>query len=358
MNKFSVTYYDGKTSRAQQATVVVYENYWQLLLGEGKEIRWEVNQIIPSKTQTKQLVSFSYGVYPFQYIECTDKRLLIAIKNKNSTTNLYNGFNETLHKFPVKSIVLIILLILSISMAMYLYVLPNTAEKFAENVHKSYVKEFGSYVFNIVKNDLEIDSKKSALLQEFANELQFNSEFPIQVYVATSSEINAFALSGGRIVVYTGLLNKLKTPEQLAALLSHEVTHVKERHVIKNLSRNLSSYLFLSILFGDVNGVMSVLMENGHMLTSMNYSRALEQEADKKGVAMLYKNNINPEGMVELFKILKESSNSSQPHFKYISSHPLLDNRIAYVEEIIKANKTHTVYNQELKEPFEVLKNE
>lgn len=359
MKNFPVTYYDGESSKAYKSTLTIYESYWVIhLINEDEKVKWDLGSIISSKNQTKQMMSFSYGKYPFQYIECYDEKLLEEIKDKNKNANLYNKLDDAIHKFPVKSIVSLMFLIVAVSVSMYMYVLPTMAEKFAGSVHKKYVAEFGNYVFTILKHDLDIDAKKSEELQNFSNELTFKTEFDIQTFVVDSPEVNAFALSGGRIVVYSGLLNKIKTKEQLAALLSHEVTHIKERHVLKNLSRNLSGYLFLSVLSGDVNGVMSVLMENGHMLTNLNYSRSLEQEADENGVQTLYKNEVNPEGMIGLFEILKKESGEEESYFKYISSHPMLEQRIDYVETIIANNKDNSTKKPMLKKHFEILKND
>nr|WP_252730267.1 M48 family metallopeptidase [Lacinutrix sp. C3R15] len=236
---------------------------------------------------------------------------------------------------------------------MYFYVIPNVAEKFAQTLHTNYVGEFGNFVFNAIKSELDINEERSEILQEFAGHLELNAEFPLELYVVDSKDVNAFAMSGGKIVVYSGLLDKLTNENQLAALLGHEVSHINNRHVLRNVSRDLSGYIFLSVIFGDINGVTSVFVENAHLFKSMSYSRDLEQEADEGGLELLYENNINPEGMLELFQILKEETKIEDfGGIEYISSHPLVDERIKYTKEQIEAQTSTFVDNKELKNLF------
>ena len=74
----------------------------------------------------------------------------------------------------------------------------------------------------------------------------------------------------------------MKSYDQLVALLGHEVSHVNNRHSIKILTRNLAGYMMISLVFSDLNGIMSVLAENAQQLRSLSYSREFEEEADEQ----------------------------------------------------------------------------
>lgn len=72
----------------------------------------------------------------------------------------------------------------------------------------------------------KIDSGKSALLQEYFNELHLNGNDTVKIYYFKDSIVNAFAVPGAHIVIYEGLLNKMTSYTQLAALFGHEYAHI------------------------------------------------------------------------------------------------------------------------------------
>jgi predicted Zn-dependent protease len=165
---------------------------------------------------------------------------------------------------------------------------------------------------------------------------------------------NAFALPGGRIVVYTGILDKIKSYPELAALLSHEFTHINNKHTTKSLFRRLGSKVFLGLLFGRVSAVTGVVVDNADNLRSLKYSRRLEKEADIEGLNLLLKRQIDPAGFEQLFIHLKDSApTNALPEF--LGSHPDVNKRIRYINEAsgMPLIKEHT----ELKTIFEKLNN-
>jgi predicted Zn-dependent protease len=148
----------------------------------------------------------------------------------------------------------------------------------------------------------------------------------------------------------------MNSPEQLAALLAHEYSHVELKHATRNLFRTLSGYLFLSIVFGDMSGVGGILIENAHQLRNLSYSRALETEADNSGLKVLKENKLNPKGMIDLFELLKKESDGAQVN-ELISTHPDLDNRIQNVENFVQEHPYNLVSNDSLNYYFNQIKN-
>jgi predicted Zn-dependent protease len=176
--------------------------------------------------------------------------------------------------------------------------------------------------------------------------------YNVRITVVSSDIVNAFALPGGNIVVYTGLLKELKTYPELAALLSHEFTHVNNKHSTKSIFRQLGSRIFLSLLFGKFGSVTSVMIDQADKFKSLKYSRGLEKEADIEGLAILKERKIDPEGFVALFKHLKDSAPASAlPEF--LGSHPDIDSRVDYIRAASK--NAIVVENEHLKTIFEKL---
>ena len=75
-----------------------------------------------------------------------------------------------------------------------------------------------------------IDKERTKLLQEFARSMQLSNNYPIKLTVVKNKEVNAYAIPGGNIVVYSGILKAMRSPDELAALLGHETAHINERH--------------------------------------------------------------------------------------------------------------------------------
>lgn len=354
---FNVNFFDGKSSRVYKASVIINSTNWSISYVDEflitKTISWTINEIQKPEVYTKGLVAFKYGEsFPFQKIESSDEQFIKYI-NRSEHKNITSKVDNWLHKFTSKSIVLLLSIIIGAAFIMYFYVIPAVAVNFAEKLPKERVVDFGNYVFRVLLPNLKIDEEQTKNLQSFVDAMSLDSEFPLKVYVAKSKELNAFALSGGKFVIYTGLLKKIKTEHQLASLIGHEISHIEKRHVLKGMARNLSGAIFVSILFGDVSGVTAVLGENAHKFSQMAHSRALETEADIFGLEIVSKNNLDQHGMPELFQILKDETPINVPSF--LSTHPILEDRIKYTQKIADEQKGFQE-NLVLKEKWNVIK--
>jgi predicted Zn-dependent protease len=152
--------------------------------------------------------------------------------------------------------------------------------------------------------------------------------------VVKSSTFNAVALPGGNIIVFSGLLEKTESPESLAAVLAHEMQHIKKRHVTKKIIEDSSTGLIISAVSGDVTGSMLYGVKIARTLAMLNYSRQDEEAADDGGMKMLIAANLDPEAMIHFFEIMKEKNlNLKMP--QYISTHPDLDERISRLKTTI-----------------------
>ena len=161
-----------------------------------------------------------------------------------------------------------------------------------------YEAKLGDEMFQSAIPSTSIDGKRTAMMQSFANKLELSKNYRIQVSVVKSDEINAFAVPGGNIVVYSGLIEKMRSYEELVALLGHEASHINERHTTRAFLKEISSKLFL-IFFMDVSQVGGILLLNADKLRGLSYSRALEQEADEEGLKIMLRNGVDVNGMTQ-----------------------------------------------------------
>jgi hypothetical protein len=145
-----------------------------------------------------------------------------------------------------------------------------------------------------------------------------DAEFKFKV--VRNPTINAFALPGGYITVFSGLIEKATSPEQVAGVLAHEIAHVTKRHGINRIVKAAGAATVLAVTVGDMGGLQSAAMEVLTAVTMNGYGRSDESEADQEGVRMLIAARIDPEGLAEFFETLEEEQDGELP--VWMSTHP------------------------------------
>jgi Zn-dependent protease with chaperone function len=144
--------------------------------------------------------------------------------------------------------------------------------------------------------------------------------YAFEISVVKNDAVNAFALPGGYVVVFTGLLEEAKSGEEVAGVLSHEFNHVLERHGLERIVKQLGLVAVLGIIFGDQQGVAGIMKQVGGELLSLKFGRAQETEADLTGVRLLHRARIDPAGMISFFQRL---SAQEQGRVEWLSTHPM-----------------------------------
>lgn len=150
--------------------------------------------------------------------------------------------------------------------------------------------------------------------------------------------MNAYALPGGNIVVYTGLMKKVKRPDQLAGVLAHEMAHVIQRHSLQNLVSNVGLYVVISGVVGDASALAAVLSEGSQALLGQQFSRDVETEADDVAWDLMMKAKLDPRGLREFFEILRIEEKAVMGSLmdgplSWLSTHPTTDERISRLRE-------------------------
>ncbi len=161
--------------------------------------------------------------------------------------------------------------------------------------------------------------------------------------VIDNKQVNAFALPGGPTFVYTGLLQRMKSEDELAAVMAHELTHVRREHWAYQYRDQQSRNLGLSVLLilTRANRTVGDLASIGsQVLIDLPFSRKHETESDEQGYDMMVKAGYNPQGMVDLFTTLQRASGGGKPP-EFLSSHPSDGSRIARIQNRIRQTNTN-----------------
>jgi predicted Zn-dependent protease len=147
--------------------------------------------------------------------------------------------------------------------------------------------------------------------------------------------INAFALPGGRIYMYTGLMLQADSEAEIIGVLGHEIAHVIRRHGAQQLVTQLGIDTVLSMALGqnpsDVVALAATIAQTGALL---KYSRTHELEADEFGVRYVIDAGWSPYGFIDFFDRLEAMGGSSLPEF--LSTHPNPENRVEQLEDILR----------------------
>ncbi|NWF73044.1 MAG: M48 family metallopeptidase [Nitrospirae bacterium] len=147
-----------------------------------------------------------------------------------------------------------------------------------------------------------------------------NNPYNFQVTVVRSDIVNAFALPGGFVVVFTGLMKKAESGEEVAGVLSHELNHVLQRHGLERIVKNLGLLTVMAIVFGNQQGLVGVMKQLGVELLTLKFGREQETEADLTGLQLLQRAKIDPSGMIRFFERLSEKD---EGRMEWLSTHPM-----------------------------------
>jgi Putative Zn-dependent protease, contains TPR repeats len=154
----------------------------------------------------------------------------------------------------------------------------------------------------------------------------------VQLTVLDHDMINAFALPGGRIVVMRGLIDASEAPEEVAAVIAHEMGHVAHRDPTRHALRSVGTFGVLSLVFGDFAGGTVVLL-GVNQLVNAQYSQGAESAADAYAHALLPKAGVSPGALAPLFERLREEYGDSEGIASHLASHPKLGDRVTRAEE-------------------------
>lgn len=213
-----------------------------------------------------------------------------------------------------------------------------TGRKQLALVPESQVNEMGVQAFEELKQkqtietDPKINSYVRCVADSITSTLDGGQKWEVVVFKEDSP--NAFALPGGKIGVHTGILSTAKTPDQLAAVLGHEVGHVLAKHSQERVSETLAAQgglTLLSVILGNKNDsrrnlLMAALGVGAQFGVLLPHGRRQEIEADVLGLGYMAQAGFAPEESVTLWKNMEKESKGQPPEF--LSTHPSHGTRI------------------------------
>ena len=232
--------------------------------------------------------------------------------------------------------------------ALYLWGIPALAAFVASRVPVSWEEHLGQAVVeHLAPPEMRcMDTDRVRVIHEIITVLTTptqTSPYTIRVIVLNDSNINAFAAPGGYIVLLRGLIERTRTPEELAGVLAHELQHIFKRHTTRALIQHVSTGLLLAAITGDMSGATAYGLEGARILGILHYSRQSEEEADAAGMQMILEAGIDPTGMIAFFEQLKKRTSETPSILKYLSTHPIPDDRIKKLKSLADRSRHRSV---------------
>jgi len=155
-----------------------------------------------------------------------------------------------------------------------------------------------------------------------------------EVNTLTTPEMNAYCMPGGKIMVYSGLVEKLQLNDaEIATVLGHEMSHALREHTRERVSRGYeeqAALIGLEVLIGAGPGTMALADQVASATFELPHDRQQEAEADVMGLELMARAGYDPHEAISLWKKMMAAEKSEPPQF--LSTHPASANRIADLE--------------------------
>lgn len=156
----------------------------------------------------------------------------------------------------------------------------------------------------------------------------------IKLHILQKDEVNAFALPGRHLILFSGLIRKSDNPEELSGVIGHELGHIELNHVMQKLVREVGLSVLISMTTGGKGGT-EVITETAKFLSTTAFDRELEKEADLRSVDYLFEAKINPENFANFLYRMSALEPDAARYLGWISTHPESKERAKYIIEYI-----------------------
>jgi len=178
-----------------------------------------------------------------------------------------------------------------------------------------------------------MNSMMQRILQ--SDDFVHKQDFDYELTIIDKDVMNAFAVPGGKLYFYTGLLKYLDNASNLAGVLAHEMAHVDRRHSSAQLSKNYGVDYIINAIFGnDQSQLQQIAIDLAGGLAALKFSRSDEYEADEYSIRFLDDTDYyHPKGISGFFEKLDRDGHTGET-FVFLSTHPSDDNRLAHINEI------------------------
>ena len=331
MLSFEAVYYDGRTSLPHTVRVSVDEAGAVRLEGDGIDRALSRGDLRMAPRLGDALRSISLP--DDQKLETLDNDAVDALARFAGR----GGAGGWLHRFEgswtwvVGSIVGVVLAfgagaVWGIPLAAR-FVATRVPDELAHRLGDDTLAVLDKTVFRASKSSPETRARVEAAFLRLA---AFHPDLPLHLELRACGTPNAFALPDGTVVVTDELLALAEDDDELAAVIAHEIGHVRHRHGLRAVLEHSSVAIIVGVVLGDVGSISGAVAALPVLYSQAGYSRSHEAEADEFAVTLMRSAGVSPHHFATILRKLEKAAGGSTPGpLQYLSTHPPTEERIA-----------------------------
>jgi Zn-dependent protease with chaperone function len=318
-------YFDGLSSR-RRAVSLVFGNALEINQDGHAVVAWSYDDIRRADSPAGSLRLSCLAAPPLARLETRDAALVAELNSRCARLD-----QDAPGRRGVGAIVGWSLAAAVSIVAVVLFGVPLAADRLTPLVPQSFERRLGAVAEQQVRivfggKVCENPAGRAAFIK-LVNAVREagNFEASVESAVLSSPIPNAFALPGGKVYLFSGLLAKADNADEIAGILGHELGHVRNRDGTRTLIHNGGTSFLIGLLFGDITGSSALIFASRSLVTA-SYSREAEQAADSFAISVMHRLGRSPKPMGELmFRVTgKEASGLS-----ILANHPLTEDRLA-----------------------------
>jgi len=326
VSSLDARYFDGTSSRAHAVRVSVVDHELDID-GDGIARRVPLAQLRVSEplAHAPRIVTLSDGSFCEVADNAAFSQLLANSGHRDSFVVAWQN--------QWRGVIFAVVGLIVFLFAAYRWALPVAAEAIAQQVPLSWEQKLGreatAFLEKRIFSATELSSaRREALIDRF-EEIAPRDERDYEIrFRASKIGPNALALPGGVIYVTDTLVELAPDNDAVIGVLAHELGHIEHRHLMRRLFASAAVGAAAAVLVGDVSTVLAALPA---ILIELDYSRAMEREADNYSIDLLQKNKISTASLATLFERMQKAHEKRSPGQQwpaYLSTHPPTPERI------------------------------
>jgi predicted Zn-dependent protease len=343
-NGMGAAFFDGDSPEAQEVSLHIAAGILQIGLDGGATLRWPVEEVrlLPDLAGKKDVV----------LRRASDPMARLCVTDLNLLKHLPHLKRRAPPKGRGRLAAWAVAAVAAVGLQIFVLV-PLLADNLAGFIPPEGERALGEATFGQIREALDEtglnplavckEPEGVAAIDRLVTRLSGERDYrqDVTVSVLDHDMVNAFALPGGFVVLFRGLIEAADGPDEVAAVLAHEIGHVVSSDPTRHALRSAGSIGVLGLLFGDFAGGAAVLLL-AERLISAQYSQGAEIAADAFAHDVLAKAGISPGALGEMFENMRAKHGDAEGVAAHFLSHPALGDRIEAAKAVVEDDVTYT----------------
>ncbi|MDM8564789.1 M48 family metallopeptidase [Candidatus Halobeggiatoa sp. HSG11] len=246
-------------------------------------------------------------------------------------------------RHPLKNFIYLLTTVVVVSVVIF-FALGYTASWLVTRISPENEARIGNLLYDTISETEITDDRRIYYLDELLHNmlnLGENARLPLTIHLIDTEVVNAAIMPGGHVLINTGLLQEVKSENELAFILAHELGHFQHQDPLKSLGRSLvvlSALAAVGVGTSSSSGGLSEVVSWTGEMTILHYSRTQERQADEYGLERITNHYGHGNYSLEFFNRLKEEDDEFYQVSQYFDSHPQNQERINYLSKLAVNN--------------------